>query len=186
VIHPTEEIYDQFADQLRRFIRKRVPDDDTADDLLQEVFLRIHSRIESLRDGAKLQSWIYQITRNAIIDYYRSRKEPETLTESLSLQVVTDQPEAAQELLPSVRQFIDCLPEIYRQPLLLSEFEGLTQQEIANKLGLSLSGAKSRVQRARDRLKDLFLDCCHFELDRKGNVLEYYPRQVCCSQCQGQ
>jgi len=180
----TTDIYDSFAEQLRRFIRKRVPDDDTAEDLLQEVFLRIHSRIETLRDGAKLQSWVYQITRNTIIDYYRSRKEQEPLSESLVLPVAPDQPEAAQELLPSVRLFIECLPEIYRQPLLLSDFEGLTQQEIADRLGLSLSGAKSRVQRARDKLKDLFLDCCHFELDRTGNILEYYPRQACCSRRQ--
>jgi RNA polymerase sigma-70 factor, ECF subfamily len=179
----TEIIYHDFADQLLGFIRRRVSDPASAEDILQEVFLRIHNRIETLRDDAKLQSWIYQITRNAIKDYYRGRKETEPLSESLSLSATIDLPEATQELIPSVREFIQCLPETYREPLILSEFEGLSQQEIADRLGLSLPGAKSRVQRGRDKLKDLFLDCCHFELDRRGNILEYYPRQVCCPNC---
>jgi RNA polymerase sigma-70 factor (ECF subfamily) len=177
----TETIYQDFSGQLLRFIEQRVPEPDTAEDILQDVFLRIHNHVDSLRDDAKLQSWVYQIARNAIVDYYRGRRETTQLTEDLSLPVTFDLPDATQDLIPSVRQLINCLPENYRQPLILSEYEGLTQQEIAERLGLSLSGAKSRVQRAREKIKDMFLDCCHFELDRTGNILDYYPRQSCCT-----
>jgi RNA polymerase sigma-70 factor (ECF subfamily) len=180
----TEIVYHEFADQLLRFIQSRVPDTATAEDILQEVFLRVHNRIGSLRDDSKLQSWIFQIARNAIVDYYRGDRTTEQLSESLTVPHYSDSEDATQELIPSVLEFIQCLPEDYRQPLVLWEFEGLSQQEIADHLGLSLPGAKSRIQRARDRLKDLFLDCCHFELDARGNILDYYPRQVCCPRCQ--
>jgi RNA polymerase sigma-70 factor (ECF subfamily) len=75
------------------------------------------------------------------------------------------------------------LPEIYRQPLLLSEIGGMKQAEVAGQLGLSVSGAKSRIQRGRAMLKQSLLDCCHFEFDRRGSLIDYLPRQDCCEAC---
>ena len=74
------------------------------------------------------------------------------------------------------------MPEKYKQAIILTEYEGLTQK-LAEKLGLSLSGAKSRVQRARLKLKELLLNCCHFELDRFGNILEYHHKSKACNFC---
>ena len=85
------------------------------------------------------------------------------------------------ELFPSVRAMVMSLPAQDRQALILTEYQGLTQKELAERLGLSLSGAKSRVQRARAKLKQQLLDCCHFELDRRGHVIDYQPRCACCS-----
>jgi RNA polymerase sigma-70 factor (ECF subfamily) len=78
---------------------------------------------------------------------------------------------------------MDALPERYRLPLILSELEGLSQKEVAEKLGLSLSAAKSRVQRGRDRVKDLLTECCHFKLDHTGRVMDYQPRGRECTHC---
>jgi RNA polymerase sigma-70 factor, ECF subfamily len=78
---------------------------------------------------------------------------------------------------------LDALPENYRLPLLWSELEGLPQKEVAERLGLSLSAAKSRVQRGRDRLKDLFTQCCHSKLDHRGSVMGYRPRSQQCNRC---
>jgi RNA polymerase sigma-70 factor (ECF subfamily) len=89
--------------------------------------------------------------------------------------------DVAQELIPNVRVFIGRLPEVYRQAILLTEYEGLTQRELAERLGISLSGAKSRVQRAREKLKRMLLDCCHFEFDRLGRIIDYQPRCQCCA-----
>jgi RNA polymerase sigma-70 factor (ECF subfamily) len=72
------------------------------------------------------------------------------------------------------------LPEHYRQALLLTEYQGLTQEQLAERLGISLSGAKSRVQRAREKLRDMLLRCCHFEFDRRGRIVDYYQRCCCC------
>lgn len=177
----TEAIYQEFASQLRRFIQKRVADPEAAEDILQEVFLRIHNRIDTLRSEQRLQSWVYRIARNAIVDHYRSAKPYTHLPEDPVGTFDENETDAASELAPSVRGFLQCLPEEYRLPLILTEYQGKTQQEVADQLGLSLSGAKSRVQRGREKLKDLLLDCCHFELDQAGRVIDYFPRQECCA-----
>lgn len=177
----TESIYREFASQLRRFIRKRVADPQAVEDILQEVFLRIHNRIDTLRSEERVQSWVYQIARNAIVDYYRSARHLFTIPEDLTIVSEDEERDAARELALSVREFLQCLPEEYRLPLILTEYQGKTQQEVAKQLGLSLSGAKSRVQRGREKLKGLLLDCCHFELDRGGRVIDYIPRQDCCA-----
>jgi RNA polymerase sigma-70 factor (ECF subfamily) len=175
-----ESIYQETAGPLRSFILRRTGDAAAADDILQEVFLRVHSRIGTLREESKLQSWIYQIARNAINDHFRRSADTVELPETLPAADEAEQPGAAGELAAAVKTMLSCLPEKSRQALILSEYRGLTQIEIARRLGLSLSGAKSRVQRARSQLKDLFLECCHFEFDPSGNVLDYQPRTGCC------
>ncbi len=84
------------------------------------------------------------------------------------------------ELLPCVRAMVRNLPALDRQALVLTEYQGLTQKELAERLGLSFSGAKSRVQRAREKLKRQLLECCHFELDRRGHIIDYQARCHCC------
>lgn len=177
----TEWLYQEFADRLRRFIQKRVADPQSAEDILQEVFLRIHNRIDSLRSGERVQSWVYQIARNAIIDHYRSLRPASEIPEALASDPEEEEEDALRELAPAIREFLHCLPEEYRLPLILTEYLGKTQQQVADQLGLSLSGAKSRVQRGREKLKSLLLDCCHFELDQGGRVIDYFPRQDCCA-----
>jgi RNA polymerase sigma-70 factor, ECF subfamily len=84
------------------------------------------------------------------------------------------------EIAAGLKNFIACLPEKYRQALLLTEFEGFSQLRLAESLGISLSGAKSQVQRGRAQLRQALLECCHFEFDRRGNLQDYIPRQECC------
>lgn len=179
----TERVWETFHAPLQQFIRRRVSDDATAEDLLQDVFLNIHQHVDTLRDVKKLESWIYQLTRNAIIDYYRSTRPTTSLDVPETLQLPEDLPneDVVSELFPCVRAMVMSLPAQDRQALILTEYQGLTQKELAERLGLSLSGAKSRVQRARAKLKQQLLDCCHFELDRRGHVIDYQPRCSCCS-----
>ncbi len=179
----TEQAWEAFHAPLHRFIRRRVADEATAEDLLQEVFLKIHQHGENLRDTRRLESWIYQITRNIIIDYYRSHHlSITTLDTQEVLRLSEDLPDddIVGELLPCVRAMVLSLPEQDRQALILTEYQGLTQKELGERLGLSFSGAKSRVQRAREKLKQELLACCHFELDRRGRILDYQPRCDCC------
>ena len=182
MVMTTEKIWEEFHPRIKQFILKRIPDEYNAEDILQEVFLKIHARIDTLRDDEKLQSWMYQIARNVIADYYRQHKATVALSEALLLPeepVVDD--DVVKDLLPGVRTMVNSLPDEYRQALLLTEYEGLTQRELAERLGLSLSGAKSRVQRAREKLKAMLLDCCHFEFDRLGKIIDYQPRCACCT-----
>jgi RNA polymerase sigma-70 factor, ECF subfamily len=183
MIVTTENLWEAFHTKLQQFILKRVPDEQNAEDILQEVFLKIHARIGTLRDEEKLQSWMYSITRNTIADYYREQKATVELPDSLLL---PEEPligeDVVKELIPSVKEMVDSLPDEYREALILTEYEGLTQRELAERLGLSFSGAKSRVQRAREKLKTMLLDCCHFEFDRLGKVIDYQPKCGCCSE----
>ena len=178
----TENLWETFHTGLKHFILKRIPDEQSADDVLQETFLKIHTRIATLRDEEKLQSWMYQIARNAIADYYRAQKATVELPETLP---VPDEPifedEVIKDLIPGVKAMVESLPAAYREALILTEYEGLTQRELAQRLGLSLSGAKSRVQRAREKLKTMLLDCCHFEFDRLGKIINYQPNCACCN-----
>jgi RNA polymerase sigma-70 factor (ECF subfamily) len=179
----TELVWEAFHTPLLQFIRRRVPDEATAEDVLQDVFLKIHQHMETLRDVKKLESWIYQITRNAIIDSYRSCRQttPLEADEVLDLPEELPDDDVVSELLPCVRAMVKSLPEVDRQALVLTEYQGLTQKELSERLGLSFSGAKSRVQRAREKLKQQLLECCHFELDRRGHIIDYQAR---CHSCE--
>ncbi len=180
----TEQAWNALHDSLRIFIRKRVPNDESAEDLLQDVFLKIHMHIDALRDEERLESWVYQIARNLIIDYYRRQTLTMPWEEAEPLLPVEELPEedVRTELAPAVVAMARSLPEPYREALLLTDYQGVSQKELSARLGLSFSGTKSRVQRAREKLKQRLLDCCHFEFDRLGRVIDYQPRCNCCSQ----
>lgn len=182
MITTTEQVWEAFHTPLHQFIRRRVADEDVAEDLLQEVFLKIHQHAETLKEVKRLESWMYQITRNAIIDYYRSNRATTTLDAAGVVDLPEELPadDVVTELLPCVYAMVQNLPAQDRQALILTEYQGLTQKELGERLGLSFSGAKSRVQRAREKLKQQLLECCHFEFDRRGHILDYRPR---CSSC---
>ena len=174
-----ETVYRDFDSSLRKFIRRRIDDKDTSEDILQEVYIKIHGNIGNLRDTKRLSFWIYQITRNAIIDQYRRGRPGTQLTEDLTAPQI-EEPDLYAELASSVRGILDCLPADDRQALLLADLQGMKQSEVARHLGLSLSGAKSRIQRARQKLKQAFLDCCHFEFDHSGRLMDF---QSNCDRC---
>jgi RNA polymerase sigma-70 factor, ECF subfamily len=179
MVPTTEKVWEEFNTGLKHFIQKHVQDEPSAEDILQDVFLKIHTQIGSLRESDKLQGWIYQIARNAISDYYRAHKLMSDLPEVV---YVPEDPfdDVVSELVPFVKRIVDDLPHDYRQALLLTEYEGLTQRELAERLGISISGAKSRVQRAREKVKRMLLKCCHFQFDGLGRIIDYEPNCECC------
>lgn len=100
--------------------------------------------------------------------------------------VVPEDPPASnynEEVGDCLREMVQSLPSTYRKAMEMAEVEGVTQREVSERLGISLSGAKSRVQRGREKLKELLLDCCHVELDRRSNVTEYERRAGCEASC---
>jgi RNA polymerase sigma-70 factor (ECF subfamily) len=182
ISHATvEQAWTTFHTPLLQFVRRRVADEASAEDIVQDVFLKVHTHIDTLSDTSKLQSWLYQLTRNAVIDYYRRTRDIVTISEEIPAFVQEDENDAVARLTPGVKAMVAVLPDIYREALRLTEYEGLTQKEMAERLGISLSGAKSRVQRARQLLRQMLLDCCHFELDRRNAIISYQPRCACCT-----
>ena len=178
-----EKIWQGYHHKLHSFIQSRVGDASLAEDILQDVFTRIHTHIGTLKDSTKIKSWIYQITRNAIIDYYRARKIMEELPESLSNTEINTNEKTRKEISNWLLPMIQSLPENYQQALMLSEIDGLPQKEVAKKLGLSLPGAKARIQRGRALLKKSLVQCCSYKFDRKGNVIDYQSKGETCTDC---
>jgi RNA polymerase sigma-70 factor (ECF subfamily) len=179
------EIWHEVHQSLRAFIAKRVADEASVEDLSQEVFVRMQRGLGGLKHESRLVAWIYQIARHAIIDYYRARnRQPERPVglardlESLhpaSLPVESSESsgQLRTELAGCLRPMIERLSEDYRQAVTLVDLEGLAQHEAAARLGLSVSGMKSRVQRGRRQLRDMLEACCVIALDRRRGVADY-------------
>lgn len=165
----------EFSVKLRAFIRRRVRDETTADDLAQETMLKVFRSRASLRDGQRIEAWIYQIARGTIIDFYRRQRPREELPRDLAAETA-ESDEVALAMIRSVRLFLEELPPMYREPLRLAEFEGLPLAKIALRMGLSLTAVKSRVSRGRALLKKKLQDCCRLEFDRMGKIIGYERR----------
>jgi RNA polymerase sigma-70 factor (ECF subfamily) len=181
-----EQAWTTFHKPLLQFVRRRVADQASAEDIVQDVFLKVHTHIDTLSDTTKLHAWLYQLTRNAIIDYYRRTRPTMAVSEDIPAFAEEDENDVVARLTPAVKLMVAALPDIYREALYLTEYNGLTQKELAERLGISVSGAKSRVQRARQMLRQMLLDCCHFELDRRNTIISYQPRCDCCTTNNGE
>jgi RNA polymerase sigma-70 factor, ECF subfamily len=181
-----EVIWRDFHARLLSFIARLVRDRDSAEDILQEVMLRIHRHAGELEHSPAVGAWVHQITRNAIADHYRkaSRRRERAAGIDLDRQqplVLADAPgELRSELAMCLRPLLEGLPPLHREALTLTEMQGLTQATAAAQLGLSTSGMKSRVQRGRAQLKRLLTACCEIELDRRGGVRSYRPLGGAC------
>lgn len=169
-----------FDTRLRGFIYKRVKDNQLTDDILQDVFLKVQGKIEQLQNNEKIVGWIYQIARNTITDYFRSKSKSIQIEE---LDFESDHNQLNDCVHYCLQEMLLTLPEKYREALELAEIKNLSQIELASKLGISYSGAKSRVQRARQMLKEKMEEHYKIKMDSYGNVIVCENRLPCnCSQ----
>lgn len=178
-----EIIWNRHYEQIHRFVRNRVHNIHDAEDIVQTTYLKIVSHLPQLLSEEKLNAWIFRIARNTIIDYFRGKKHYYDIPEDYPAPT-RDDANHNLEIASCIGCFIRQLPHKYREAIELTELKGMTQIQLSELLGITVSGAKSRVQRGRAKLKELLLSCCRFELDRYGNVLDYVPIQEpgsCCN-----
>jgi RNA polymerase sigma-70 factor (ECF subfamily) len=183
-----EAIWCEFHDGLLAFIDRRVRSRETSEDILQHVMLQIHRHAGEVRRHEAIGAWVYEIARNAIADHYRSapvRREVAagTVLEEEREPAPEPEPEsdARRELAACcIAPLLQRLPQLHREALTMTEIEGLTQAEAAERAGVSLSGMKSRVQRGRGQLRRLLTDCCEIDLDRRRGVSGYRLRRDGC------
>ena len=171
--------WESLRTELVRFVRSRVGDGAAADDIVHDVLLRALRELEGPEPPAHLRSWLYRVTRNAIVDHYRARRPSSDLPEEIGTALAEEEASAEQELARCMEPLLGTLSPPYREALTLAEVEGLAQREIAERAGLTVSGAKSRVQRARKMLREAILACCRVEVDRRGGVVDYQRRAEC-------
>jgi len=178
----TEAVWKDFRTRLFSFVRSRVATREDAEDILQDVFTRIHESAARIPELESVSGWVHRIARNAVVDHHRRRAAGARAAEALAtedpLPPIEDESAAARELAPCLLPLVKDLPERYASAIELTELAGLTQREAAERLGISLSGIKTRVQRGRSKLRGKLLDCCHVELDRRGGVVDVAPRRA--------
>jgi RNA polymerase sigma-70 factor (ECF subfamily) len=183
----TEAIWIEFHANLLRFVARRVRNPADAEDVVQRVFVQVHRALPTLRDADRLPAWLYQTTRRVLADYYRAPAARRELTMGDAVEVAgdldaastagdPDAPTALAELSACLRPLMASLSAADQEALTLIEFGGMSQVDAAHRLGVSVSGMKSRVQRARTRLRSVVEACCRVELDGRGGVSAFQPR----------
>jgi RNA polymerase sigma-70 factor (ECF subfamily) len=161
---------------VRRFLQRRLDNPADIDDLLQEAFLRLHRSRPALPNMSAVRAWLLHTTRNLVADHYRSGQRQQALEHEPTAELPT-LPSPLHTLQPCIQPLSAKLPAKYREALAL-ELAGVTQREIARRQAIGLSGAKSRVQRARRLLRQEFERCCRFEYADDGSMLDYRPKSV--------
>lgn len=176
----TQEVWTQYSDDVKRFIISKVKDPIAADDILQDSFIKIHTKLHTLKDLNKLKSWIFSIARNSIMDYFKASK--------MTFEIANFESET--QILEDVHTEKDCLrgilhglPKKYRDPLFLSDIKGMKQTEVAAQLKQNLPTTKSQIQRARKLIAQGFMDCCGFVMNDKGELVGEIQEKEDCKIC---
>ncbi|MCL7753794.1 sigma-70 family RNA polymerase sigma factor [Polaribacter sp. Z022] len=176
----TKQVWTSYSEDLKRFIISKVKNNTIADDILQDTFIKIHTKLHTLKDLNKLKSWCFTIARNSILDYWKSTNQT---FEIANFESETETSETIHTEKDCLRGILKSLPKKYRDPLFLSDIKGLKQQEVANQLKQSLPTTKSQIQRARKLIAQGFMDCCGFVLNSEGNLVGEVQDKKDCKVC---
>ena len=176
----TKEVWKLYSDDVKRFIVSKVHETTIADDILQDTFIKVHTKLHTLNDLTKLKSWIFTIARNSIMDHFKKANKTFEFADFESETTVLENVHTEQDCL---RGILQSLPKKYRNPLFLSDIKGLKQAEVANKLNQNLPTTKSQIQRARKLIAQGFMDCCGFVLNEHGNLVGEIQEKEDCKIC---
>lgn len=159
--------WNAIAPRLQAFVRKRISDGALAQDIVQDVFIQFHLHGHQLKDQGKLTGWIFRVARNQIVDFYRNRKWSRIAS---AIPLVAEENRTQECVSECIKEEIERLPEKYKRPLEKAELQGVPQVRLALEWGLSYSGLKSRVQRAKELLRRRMKQKYYIEHDRYGNI----------------
>jgi len=176
----TQEVWAKYADDIKRFIFSKVKDEAVTDDILQDSFIKIHTKLHTLKDITKLKSWCFTVARNSILDYFKSSNKTFEFANFESETVPEENVHTEKDCL---RGILQNLPKKYRDPLFLSDIKGLKQQEVAEQLKQTLSTTKSQIQRARKLIAQGFMDCCGYVLNEDGKLVGEIQDKDDCKVC---
>ncbi|WP_028890117.1 sigma-70 family RNA polymerase sigma factor [Tenacibaculum ovolyticum] len=176
----TNQVWTKYADDVKYFILSKVKDATVTDDILQDTFIKIHTKLHTLKDITKLKAWIFTIARNAIMDYFKSTNKTFELANFETETKIEEHTHTEKDCL---RGILQNLPKKYRDPLFLSDIKGLKQQEVATTLKQSLPTTKSQIQRARKLIAKGFMDCCGFILNDDGKLVGEIQDKDDCKVC---
>ena len=171
--------WDSLYAELLTFVQRKIKDRHTAEDIVQDVFIKVHTKSAQLKHEDKIVGWIFQITRNAVADYFRNNSKHDR---DVDIDWDSSFHEFNECVSQCLKKLMHELPDMYRVPLELAEISGHSQFQIADKLNISYSGARSRIQRARRMLKEKLDDLYYIKTDRYGNIIACEDKVPCCCQ----
>jgi RNA polymerase sigma-70 factor, ECF subfamily len=163
--------------ELKGFVYNRVKDKALAEDIVHDVFLKVQAKIHQVKESDKLFGWIYQITRNTITDHYRKNSKS---INPKDIDWESSPPNFNDCVSNTISQLIPTLPDKYRIPLEMTEVQNMSQLEVAERLNLNYTTAKTRVQRARQMLRDKMNEILVVKTDGYGNVILCKNRGAAC------
>jgi RNA polymerase sigma-70 factor (ECF subfamily) len=175
--------WNEIEQRLRPYVARRVASSADVDDILQDIFVRMHRGLPDLRDEESFGGWVYSIAQNVIMDAGRyGARRPAVPMAHVPDVSEGDSADLGDELRAGlgacVALFVARLPSPYREAVTLTELQGLTQKAAAELLDISLPGMKSRVQRGREKIREMFEECCRVSVDCRGRVLDCEPRSL--------
>lgn len=173
------EIIQNFYSQLKKYLIGKTKNSELAEDIVQEVMLKVITAHQKNLQVKNLKAWLYQISRNTLIDYYRKNANVIQENEDYLKDTLYSLQEESFSPIDYLIPMINLLPDKYSKPLMLSDIDNMPQSEIAEKLALSLSATKMRIQRGRKKLYDLFTECCDIEYTRGGAFLHCTIKDNC-------
>ncbi|WP_439130289.1 sigma-70 family RNA polymerase sigma factor [Polaribacter sp.] len=176
----TKQVWTSYSEDLKRFIISKVKNNAIADDILQDTFIKIHTKLHTLKDTKKLKPWCFTIARNSILNYWKNTKQNFEIANFEEKTSWVEDYHTEQDCLQGI---LKKLPKKYSTPLFLSDIKGLKQQEIANQLNQSLSTTKSQIQRARKLIAKGFMDCCGFKMNEDGFLVGEIKAKEDCKVC---
>lgn len=177
-----EQTWTAVEDTIRGFLHRRLHGDGaTVDDLVQEVFLRLRRSIDDLRSAEAIGPWVMRIARSVLIDHLRRQRPTTAITgiDPSQDEVEEEDPGDLRMLSAWLHGQLDQLPTHEADAIRLTDLDGLTMVQAAERLKIGLPALKARVRRGRARLRVALDACCAVILDGRGRPTDCEPRQGC-------
>ena len=176
----TKFVWDLYASDIKRFILSKVGQEAIADDILQDTFIKVHTKLDTLSNNNKLKPWLFAVARYTILDYFKTSKKTIELND-FQLETVTEITGHSEK--DCLRGILLNLPKKYRDPIFLFDIMGLKQKEIADRLKLPLPTIKSQIQRGRKQIAKGFMECCGYKINSKGHLVGELQEKEDCKIC---
>lgn len=183
-----ESLWAEYQQAIRAFLHSKVSNQDDVEDLQQEILLKTYQNLSSVKDVTSVKSWLFQLAHRTVIDFYRKRAREQREANEQGSEVQEQwfeqsEVDLEQEMAKCIKPFVAALPSQQAELIEAVDLNGESQKMMAEKVGVSYSTLKSRVQKGRLELKKLFEQCCTLQLDKHGNVIDCEAKSKTCSNC---
>lgn len=177
-----ETIWDMYHKKLMHYIARKVSDPHEVEDILQEVSLRLIKNQKIMNELDSIEAWLFRVTQNTIIDYYRRKAKTTYVDDFESLHTTASNVSESEnynlETASCILKLTEFLPATYKEAVIESDYKGIKQTILSEQWKMSHSGTKNRVQRARKKLKETLYKCCEVKSDKKGNIIELVNKNI--------